>query len=69
MWITGEVETIGKKTRLAARKLLISLARPEGFEPPTPRSVEAGGSSWEILLDYETSILLTFRQSAYLPRA
>jgi hypothetical protein len=33
------METIGKKTGLAARKLLITMARPEGFEPPTPRSV------------------------------
>jgi hypothetical protein len=34
-----KVETIGKKIRLVARKLLNGLARPEGFEPPTPRSV------------------------------
>ena len=33
------METIRQKTGLQARKLLNSLARPEGFEPPTPRSV------------------------------
>jgi hypothetical protein len=34
------METIGKKTGLAARNVLNLLACPEGFEPPTPRSVE-----------------------------
>ena len=33
------LETIGKKTGLRAGKLLKLLARPEGFEPPTPRFV------------------------------
>ena len=32
------MKTIGEKIRFEARKLLISLARPEGFEPPTLRS-------------------------------
>jgi hypothetical protein len=34
-----KVETIAQKTGLVARKSLELLARPEGFEPPTPRSV------------------------------
>ena len=32
------VEATGKKIRLTGRKLLKSVARPEGFEPPTLRS-------------------------------
>jgi hypothetical protein len=34
---TMAVETIGKKIRFGGRKVLKSLARPEGFEPPTLR--------------------------------
>src|SRR5215831_6505849 len=39
-----KMETIGKNTGLQARNLLNCLARPEGFEPPTPRSVELLGA-------------------------
>jgi hypothetical protein len=33
------VETVEENTRLTARRLLKTMARPEGFEPPTPRFV------------------------------
>jgi hypothetical protein len=45
------METIGKKTGLETRKLLIYMARPEGFEPPTPRSVELPRISLTIVSD------------------
>ena len=34
-----KIKTTGKKTGLKVHKLSAFLARPEGFEPPTPRSV------------------------------
>jgi hypothetical protein len=37
--VETKVETIGEKIRFGGRKWLKRLARPEGFEPPTPRSV------------------------------
>jgi hypothetical protein len=37
--VKNRVETIRQKIRLRGRKLFNLLARPEGFEPPTPRFV------------------------------
>jgi hypothetical protein len=38
------VETNWKDEQTAACNSLRNMARPEGFEPPTPRFVEASGA-------------------------
>ena len=60
-WNT-RMETIRQNTRVVARKLLNFMARPEGFEPPTPRSVV-----WcSVQLSYGRSLNLRFQISDFL---
>jgi hypothetical protein len=45
------------------------MARPEGFEPPTPRSVGASSSLHGLLRDNVTLISLDFCPFGYLAKA
>jgi hypothetical protein len=66
--VETKVETIGEKIRFDGRKLLKSLARPEGFEPPTLRSQEKSKSFYELLRDNVALIFLDFSLFGYLAR-